>query len=90
MHEGAQTIVRNRTVLTLISRGCFYSLLCKSDCFYVIQIINDTCKIRLVVKFPKQVALLSLGRVNTPLRCESVEGFLISKKGALSDSLVTE
>ncbi len=47
-------------------------------------------KSRPVDKFPKQGSLLSLGRVNTPFLCENVQGFLISKKDALSDSLLTE
>ncbi len=55
---------------------------------YKLLMIN--VKSRPVDKFAKKGSLLSLGRVNTPLHCENVEGFLISKKDALSDSLLTE
>ncbi len=55
---------------------------------YKLLMIHVT--IRLVDKFPKQVSLFSLGRINTPLLCENVQGFLIFKKDALSDSLMTE
>ncbi len=94
MHEGAHKNCKKQKCFGFNFPWLFlftslYSTLSRTV-YMSYKLLMIHVKIRLVVKFPKQVALLSLGRVNTPLLCENVDGFLISKKDALSDSLLTE